>query len=308
MTSCFLQVEGSTESGDGYLLTEESDDRKSVQSLGQLGNALCSEKLAPSSKVRIVWPSDRCKMLEEEVVLIDSPGIDVETDLDEWIDKFCLDSDVFVLVANAESTIMLTEKKFFHKVSERLSNPNVFIVHNRSDAFAGEDMQNEVKSQHMDRAIKFLTNELKVCQSKAEAEERIFFITAKEALQARMQEAKGLPPQISTEDFFPRYLEFQTFEREFTTCLSQSAVQAKFAAHSKKGQQIVKDMAVVMGDVLENALKSQKSLATTKKELWDRCDFVLKQLDLMTLDMKDKIRSITEDVEYKVGKAMSEEI
>ena len=145
-------------------------------------------------------------MLEEEVTLIDSPGIDVETDLDEWIDKFCLDSDVFVLVANAESTIMLTEKKFFHKVSERLSNPNIFILHNRSDAFAGEDMQNEVKSQHMERAIKFLTEELKVCQSKAEAEERIFFISAKEALQARMQEAKGQPPNISTEDFFPRYL------------------------------------------------------------------------------------------------------
>ena len=63
-----------------------------------------------SAKVRIVWPRDRCTMLEEEVVLIDSPGIDVESDLDEWIDKFCLDSDVFVLIANAESTIMLTEK------------------------------------------------------------------------------------------------------------------------------------------------------------------------------------------------------
>ena len=49
-------------------------------------------------------------------MIIDSPGIDVESDLDDWIDKFCLDSDVFVLVANAESTIMLTEKKFFHKV------------------------------------------------------------------------------------------------------------------------------------------------------------------------------------------------
>ena len=36
--------------------------------------------------------------------------------MDDWIDKFCLDSDVFVLVANAESTLMLTEKKFFHKV------------------------------------------------------------------------------------------------------------------------------------------------------------------------------------------------
>ena len=48
-------------------------------------------------------------------------------------------------------------------------------------------MQDEVKSQHMDRAIKFLVNELKVCQSKAEAEERIFFISAKEALHTRMQ-------------------------------------------------------------------------------------------------------------------------
>ena len=53
---------------------------------------------------------------------------------------------------------------------------------------------------------------------------------------------------------------------------------------------------------------SQKSLGTTKKELWDRCDFTMKQLDLMTLEMKQKITAITEDVEYKVGKAMSEEI
>ena len=91
-------------------MTEDSKERKSVQSISQLGNALCSEKLEPNAKVRIIWPNEKCKMLEEEVVLIDSPGIDVETDLDEWIDKFCLDSDVFVLVANAESTIMLTEK------------------------------------------------------------------------------------------------------------------------------------------------------------------------------------------------------
>jgi hypothetical protein len=33
---------------------------------------------------------------------------------------------------------MLTEKKFFYKVAERLSKPNIFVVHNRSDAFAGE--------------------------------------------------------------------------------------------------------------------------------------------------------------------------
>lgn len=37
-----------------------------------------------------------------------SPGTDVTTELDSWIDKFCLDADVFVLVANSESTLMNT--------------------------------------------------------------------------------------------------------------------------------------------------------------------------------------------------------
>ena len=36
-TSCFLQVEGAVEN-DAYLLTEDSEERKSVQTLGQLGN------------------------------------------------------------------------------------------------------------------------------------------------------------------------------------------------------------------------------------------------------------------------------
>ena len=63
-----------------------------------------------------------------------------------------------------------------------------------------------------------------------------------------------------------------------------------------------------MGEVNSKATQMVNAQTTLKKELWDRRDFVLKQLDLMTLDMKDKIRSITEDVEYKVGKAMSEEI
>ena len=70
----------------------------------------------------------------------------------------------------------------------------------------------EVKAQHLERAVQFLVDELGVCANKSEAEDRIFFISAKEAVQARVQEAKGLTPQISTEDFFPRYLEFQVWE------------------------------------------------------------------------------------------------
>jgi hypothetical protein len=37
----------------------------------------------------------------------------VTPDIDTWIDKFCLDADVFVLVGNAESTLMQTVRHLF---------------------------------------------------------------------------------------------------------------------------------------------------------------------------------------------------
>lgn len=106
-TNCFLQVEGS-DNGESYLITEGSTEKQPVQSVGQLGHALCKEKLCESHLVRIFWPKEKCLLLRDDVVFVDSPGVDVTPNLDEWIDKHCLDADVFVLVANAESTIMVT--------------------------------------------------------------------------------------------------------------------------------------------------------------------------------------------------------
>merc|ERR1719154_356498 len=258
-------------------------------------------------RVQVHWPVERCRLLGEEVVIIDSPGIDVEADLDEWIDKHCLDSDVFVLVANAESTIMLTEKKFFHKVSERFSNPNIFILHNRWDASAGEDQQDQVRNQHKERALAFLTSELGIC-SREEAEERIFFISAKEALQTRLQEAKGLPPNIHTEDYFNRYLEYQQFEKRLEHCLSSTAVRTKFASHTARGRDVVTKEGNMLGLAQEGATQRRVLQTKNKKELLDRLDFTERQLEMMTFEMKDKICAIVEDVEYKVAKALSEEI
>jgi len=48
-----------------------------------------------------------CELITD-VITMYSPGIDVSPDIDSWIDKFCVDADVFVLVANAESTLMQT--------------------------------------------------------------------------------------------------------------------------------------------------------------------------------------------------------
>lgn len=48
----------------------------------------------------------------------------------------------------------------------------------------------QVRAQHMERASDFLVNELKVVAAE-DVVERIFFVSAKECLQARQQEQKG---------------------------------------------------------------------------------------------------------------------
>lgn len=107
-TNCFLQVEGS-DNGESYLIAEGSSEKQPVQSVGQLGHALCKEQSRDSHEIiRIYWPKDKCLLLRDDVVFVDSPGVDVTPNLDECIDKYCLDADVFVLVSNAESTLMGT--------------------------------------------------------------------------------------------------------------------------------------------------------------------------------------------------------
>ena len=56
----------------------------------------------------------RCPLLKDDVELVDSPGIDMSPNMDVWIDKHCLDADVFVLVSNAESTLMTAVSNTSH--------------------------------------------------------------------------------------------------------------------------------------------------------------------------------------------------
>ncbi len=69
---------------------------------------MSDNRLDSNSLVRVLWPKERCRLLKEDVVFVDSPGIDVKSDLDAWIDQQCVDADVFVLVVNAESVLTRT--------------------------------------------------------------------------------------------------------------------------------------------------------------------------------------------------------
>lgn len=50
----------------------------------------------------------------------------------------------------------------------------------------------QVHKQHLERTLSFLVDELKVVQG-PQAEQRVFFVSAKETLQQRLNEAKGQP-------------------------------------------------------------------------------------------------------------------
>lgn len=309
-TNCFLQVEGSNNS-EAYLLTEDSNEPKNVESVLQLANALNSESLGESTLVQIFWPKDRCNLLRDDVVLVDSPGIDVSPNLDLWIDKHCLDADVFVLVANAESTLMVTEKNFFHKVSERLSKPNIFILNNRWDASASEpEIIEKVRKQHLERNVAFLVDELRVA-TRQQAEERVFFVSAREVLNARLRKQQGLPQHSGVglaEGYQGRYFEFQDFERKFEECLSKSAVKTKFEQHTQRGKKITNELRAIMDKVYEQAAMLKASKQEHRREQWDRLQFTQQQLELLTEEVKQRISQLVEQVEQQVAGALNEEI
>ncbi|CAH3150194.1 unnamed protein product [Pocillopora meandrina] len=268
-TNCFLSVHG-LDTPDPYILVPGSDDKKNVKSLCQLAHALSEEKLDPSSLVQVFWPKSSCKMFSEDVVLVDSPGIDVSNDLNEWIDKHCLDADVFVLVANAEST--LTEKSFFHKVNQRFSRPNIFILYNRWDASASEpDTMKLVKDQHLSRSISFLADELK-CVDKGQAEQSVFLSQLKRSV-----------------------------------FLSQH-IQTKFESHALSGLKIANMVEVRMQKIVDSASQQRSKLEKTKMEEKNRLEYVKEQLISCKHDFKCRIEEITSEVEVQVKAAMTEEI
>lgn len=309
-TNCFLQVEG-TDANEAYLVHEKSpSERLNVESVSHLANALNSETLGDSTLVRIFWPKSKCPLLRDDVVLVDSPGIDVSPNLDEWIDKHCLDADVFVLVLNAESTLMYTEKSFFYKVNEKISKPNIFIINNRWDAAASEpDYSDKVRKQHTDRNTSFLCDELNVI-SRAKAQDRVFFVSAKEVLKARLQHSKNQPLSDGSfaEGFQHRYFEFQAFERKFEECLSKSAVKTKFDQHTKGGKLIITDISRLLESVYYNSTNLKNVKCLLKKEKFEKLDYTQKTIKLLTNEVKYQIRHIVEQTESKVSSALSEEI
>lgn len=143
-----------------------------------------------------------------------------------------------------------------------------------------------------------------------EAAERVFFVSARETLQARIEESKGNPPHMGAiaEGFQIRYFEFQDFERKFEECISQSAVKTKFQQHSSRGKSVSGDMRSMLDNIFERITIFRNLKQDQKNMLTERIQGTETQMMQVTREMKMKIHNMVEEVEEKVSKALNEEI
>lgn len=67
-----------------------------------LADALSSESLGHSRQINLYLHSDKCPFLKNHGILVDTPGIDLEKELDLYIKECCQSADVFVLAVNSD--------------------------------------------------------------------------------------------------------------------------------------------------------------------------------------------------------------
>ncbi|VDM48260.1 unnamed protein product [Toxocara canis] len=314
-----LQVEGGSEN-EKYLVCEDSPRHHDISELERLGHAMSAnnatlQSMGQDSLVRVFYPKSASRLLQNDVVILDSPGVDLSPEFDSWIDKHCLDADVFVLVCNAEATLTQAEKSFFHRVSSKLSKPNIFILNNRWDASAaeGEHMQ-QVRDQHMARFKQFLVDELKVC-NEMDAKNRIFFISAREMLDARLKQKGLIDKAYQMDGHQYRALEFANFETQFEQIISKSAIITKFEAHERRAREIISAMRANLEIVQNAAAKKRHSLeeefialsADFHEEIY-RLEAIIDKFDFKFVDEPKFIQEYKRALADFVDKTLSEDL
>ncbi|XP_060858854.1 transmembrane GTPase Marf-like [Metopolophium dirhodum] len=275
-TNGFLQVEGSP-TGYAYLSTEGIlPIQYNVESATYLAHVL-KNIIKPNKKklVHVYWPKENCRLLKDDVALVDSPGIDTTPCLDEWIDGHCINADAFVLVVNAESTLMDTEMNFLHKVSKKLPNTNIFILINCPDE---SELFDQERKQKMKKNIDLLEKKLKE-YTPHEPYSQTFLISAKEVLEFRVKVRRGLQPIIKP--FSKRYLEFLDFERQLEDCISRSAL-LKFFNYSMHGKYLLSEMNTIM-DIINIRIQEQTHFSMSQiNEIQDKCNVTEEQFENIT--------------------------
>ena len=312
-TNCFIQIQGTEDKrpslmmplGNAGCFQEVSVDN--VQDISEVLNRYQSEKEAGEDNVELVvlnWPQERCPLLAEDVVLVDSPGVDMTRSHDTWIQKYCQDADIFILVANSESTIMLREKAFFKSVAETVSGPNIMVVENRWDCseFEEEDTIEAVRRQHLDRCTEFLCGELGGLGVEF-VKDRVFFTSSREILNWRLNK---FIPQPS-HHFNGRREEFDRFERMLKHHLTSTAVHTKYGTHFLMAKNICLEILRILDTMLHHYDKEESSILADKERLNNLIEITDVKMKDVSSELKDYIGEMMENICQRVAVVYHEE-
>lgn len=309
-TKCFLQIQG-TDSLEPFVEVQKKgqpEERKPISYVTQMANARNDDSLECSTLLKIHWPISKCPLLKYDVVFMDSPGIALNQNLDEWIYDYCHDADLFVLVSDAMRALNSLERDFFHKVSEKLSKPNIFILNNRFDVVAQEEPDstsyNRVRELSAAAAVDFLSRELDI-SSTEEARQRTFFVSAKETLATRCPSSALRLPDIS--GHAEREEEFQNFEQRFEESLSKSAVRTKFMKHCDKGKETISELTAILNNTQSLVTKVSEIRMAELQLCHERHERIQKLLYANKGGLQSKISEIRKRIEV-VSDYATEEI
>lgn len=123
----FVRVAGQTERRDvkdvkslAHALRHDSEDEAQLEvRISTCRDGEHHHPLIPAlAQIEVHWPRNKCRLLKDDVIILDSPGLDYNERFDEWIDTTARDADVFILVVNAVGTLSGTEARFFENVRQ----------------------------------------------------------------------------------------------------------------------------------------------------------------------------------------------
>lgn len=314
-TSCFCQVEACARAEPAHVLIEaegeheekEQEQQLAIDSLRHLASAHSAQALSAHRLLRVRWPSSSCRLLAHDVVLLDTPGVDVTAQLDECIDRHCLNADVFVLVLNAESTMARVERQFFESVAQQLSRPNLFILNNRWDVAASMEPQLEqlVRQQHTERCLRLLIEELGIYSSVELASRRIFHVSALETLRRRQGQQDDL---LRLPGARQRYEEFLSFEREFSACITQSAMRTKFEQHCAGALDMLLQLDELLQQLIVGLTELAVAQAAAEAALAQRCECWEVQIMQQQCQLQLQVEQLSEETVQLGAQLLQEQI
>jgi mitofusin len=303
-TNCFCNLTGSREA-EPYIVSPDSKERRSVQDINMLADALSDSKLSADNSIQLHWPRQRCPLLENSVEIIDSPGMGMRTNFDKLIKDHCADADVFVLVANGESALSESDKMFFRGVNQRIRRPNVFVEYNRWDSIdeEGPDRADLVRKQHLQNASELLVTELNMLTAD-QIDSRVFFVSAKEAFLRRTNPDSRFP---YPDNAMRRFKEFERFEKCFGECISASATRTRFLDFALSGKKTVADMQTSVAEACSTLQTREKLLTEQSLNHSGRLRLLQQKLPDLKAACLKLVDEASEVVAEKVLQALEDE-